>query len=214
MTDERIPVAKEGAPFFGCAAFLALVAAILGSVFLTLLFLLAALFFIYFFRDPERSFTSQKGAVISPADGKIVALSTVKANEYGGEECFKLSIFMSPFNVHVNRAPVDCTVAGLTYTSGRYWAADKDVASRENERNALSLETDDGRKVVMVQVAGFLARRIVCRARPGDRLAQAERFGLIRMGSRVDLYLPPDFTPWVRMGERVRAGQTTLGILP
>ena len=214
MTEERAPLAREGVPFYGGAAFLALVSALNQAVLLTILFTLATFFFLYFFRDPERSFTTQPGAVISPADGRIVFLAPVAVEGKDSGERWKLSIFMSPFDVHVNRAPVDGTVTDMEYIPGRYIAADRDAASRENERNAVWLRMEDGRTVVMTQVAGFLARRIVCRARPGDRLTRGERFGLIRMGSRVDLLLPRDFVPSVTLGDRVKAGQTTLGILP
>ncbi len=214
MIAERIPLAREGVPFFGITAFLAVVAAWCGTPILALLFVIATLFFLFFFRDPERSFTTQQGAVISPADGRIVHVGPVVGDGSTTGEWFKVSIFMSPFDVHVNRIPLDCTVMGVEYIPGRYVSADKELASRENERNLLFLELDNGGKMVLTQVAGFLARRIVCRARPGDRLKQGERFGLIRLGSRIDLLLPMEFSPWVRMGDRVRAGQTTLGVVP
>jgi len=214
MEEEKIPLAKEGVPFFLVPAFLALVFVLGGSNILAFLFSLASLFFMFFFRDPERSFTVEKGSVISPADGKVVFMSTVSESKYLGGECFKISIFMSPLDVHVNRAPLDCVINKIEYIPGRFLAADKGRASQENEQNALLLEAEGGRKLVMVQVAGFLARRIVCRARLGDRLYQGQRIGLIRMGSRVDLFLPSDFIPRVQLSDRVRAGQTTLGILP
>ena len=214
MKQERIPIAKEGAPFCGVPAFLAIIAVIGGSNLLAFIFSLAALFALYFFRDPERSYTTTPGAVISPADGRIVFMALVRDDVYGDEECFKISVFMSPLNVHVNRAPLDCAVTGLDYQPGRYMAADKEAASRENERNRVFLHTEDGRRVVVTQVSGFIARRIVCWAEVGDSLKQGERFGLIRFGSRVDVLLPKDFVSHVQMGSRVRAGQTTLGVLP
>ena len=189
-------------------AFVAFISVLAGQTLAAYGFCLIALVCLIFFRDPERSFTTEKGAVISPADGKIVYLSGE------GGEGFKLSIFMSPWDVHINRAPVDSVVTHVEYIPGRFQAAYEMKASVENERNALTLQMDDGNKVVIIQVAGVLARRIVCRARLGDRLSKGERYGLIRFGSRVDLILPPDFAPRVKYGDRVRAGQTTLGILP
>jgi phosphatidylserine decarboxylase len=214
MTDEQIPLAKEGIPFFCGTGFVALISAICGAYFLTFVFALITFFLLYFFRDPERSFSSQKGGVISPADGKVVFLGRNREPEYDGLECFKISIFMSVFDVHVNRAPIDCTVMTTRYIPGRYLNAQGERSSKENERNILYLELDGGQKVMLAQVAGFIARRIVCRARTGDRLHQGERIGMIRMGSRVDIYLPSEFIPDVQIGSRVVAGQTNLGILP
>jgi phosphatidylserine decarboxylase len=208
MVEERIPLAKEGLPFVLGAAFLAFITVLGGSTSLAVVFSLTTLFCMFFFRDPERSFTTENDAVISPADGRIVFLSDVNG------ESFKLSIFMSLWDVHVNRVPVDSVVTHVEYIPGRFRTADGVRASAENERNAITLQTKDGRKVIMTQVAGLVARRIVCRARPGDRLSKGERFGLIRMGSRIDLLLPSDFIPRIKLGNRVRAGQTTLGILP
>jgi phosphatidylserine decarboxylase len=207
MVEERIPLAKEGIPFVAAAAFVSFVCAVSGHALAAYGFCLLALLCLIFFRDPERSFTTERGAVISPADGKIVYLSGPSG------EGFKLSIFMRPWDVHINRAPVDSVVTHVEYIPGRFRAAQGMKASLENERNALTLQMDDGNKVVMIQVAGVLARRIVCRARVGDRLSTGERYGLIRFGSRVDLILPSHFVPRVRYGDRVRAGQTTLGIL-
>jgi phosphatidylserine decarboxylase len=208
MVEERLPLAKEGLPFVLGAAFLALMAALNGSILLTIIFSLITFFCMFFFRDPERSFTTQQDAVISPADGKVVHLSEVNGTS------FKLSIFMSLWDVHVNRVPVDSIVTHVEYRPGKFHAADGMRASAENEQNTLTLKTETGRIVVMTQVAGLVARRIVCRAKVGDKLSKGERFGLIRMGSRLDLLLPSNFIPHIKPGEHVRAGQTILGILP
>ncbi len=154
---------------------------------------------IWFFRDPERTpAEGGAGAVISPADGVVCSVGT------------RVSVFMNIFDVHVNRAPVAARVAQVEYTPGRFFNASLDKASEHNERCALLLELDDGRTMKVVQIAGLVARRIVCRVREGARLAAGERFGMIRFGSRVDVYLPGGMSPVVRVGDRVRAGETVI----
>jgi phosphatidylserine decarboxylase len=172
-----------------------------------------ACFALWFFRDPERVHTTQAGAVVSPADGRIIAIGRVPAAPLGLAPAVKVSIFMSPLDVHVNRAPVEGRVGELRYVPGRFLNASLDKAAEANERLHLSLVLADGGRVELTQVAGFIARRIVCWTRPGDELAAGERFGMIRFGSRVDLYLPLETELFARPGERVRAGETILGRL-
>jgi phosphatidylserine decarboxylase len=178
-----------------------------------LFFLAATLFVVWFFRDPERAIPDEDGAVISPADGKVVGISLV-SHEFGLESTLKVSVFMSVFDVHVNRIPVDGTVADIAYRPGKFFSANMDKASQDNERNAVFLDIGGGRKLVVVQIAGLIARRIVCNIHKGDRLTAGQRFGIICFGSRVDCYLPSDFTPAVSVGDRVLAGNSTLGYLP
>ena len=210
----RMPVAKEGYPFIliplaGVIAFFYAGLAVPGLAFSFL-----ALFFIIFFRDPERRAPSVPGGVIAPADGRIVEIKEVEEKEFLGEKAKRVSIFMSPLDVHVNRAPISGRVVRVERRSGGFRAAFKDEASQHNNRNALLMEDEAGRRVLLVQVAGLLARRIICRARERDFLKAGQRFGMIIFGSRVDLYLPTDFKSAISRGHRVWAGRTVLGVMP
>jgi phosphatidylserine decarboxylase len=167
----------------------------------------------WFFRDPERSAPGDERLVVSPADGKVIDVRAVQDPELLGAPATRISIFMSPLNVHVNRSPVAGRIEAVRHTPGRFHAAFADKASDENERNAVVL-TAGGRRYLVVQIAGALARRIICRRACGDTLARGERYGLIMFGSRVDLYVPPDVRVCVTRGERVRAGLSVLGELP
>lgn len=161
-----------------------------------------------FFRDPARVAPAGEGLVVSPADGKVVEVDD--GAHPGGR---RVSIFLSPLDVHINRAPLDARVADIRYQAGRFQAAYKGKASEENERNAVELADGSGRTFRVVQIAGFLARRIVCDVGRGDSLKRGERFGMIMFGSRVDLHLPADATVAVRPGERVRGGETIVARL-
>jgi len=175
---------------------------------LAALLLLLAAFMAYFFRDPQRNVPTEGGLVVSPADGRVTRVEKVSGAE--GRSPTVVSIFLSPFDVHVNRAPIAGTVVDVTYTKGRFTAATSDNASLVNEQNALTIK---GEKMTLVckQIAGVLARRIVCWKRPGDRLELGERFGLIKFGSRTDLVLPPEVEVLVGVGARVRGGVTAIG---
>jgi phosphatidylserine decarboxylase len=208
-----LPVAREGYPFILGSAFSTAIVAALG-LYEPALFLLAATFFVsFFFRDPERVIPEGKGVVVSPADGKVVEVGVVQGNDFGAETMLKVSIFMSVFNVHVNRIPYNGRVTDVIYYPGKFFSANLNKASRDNERNAVSIEIDRGRKLVVVQVAGLIARRIICKIRKGDRLSRGERFGMICFGSRLDVYLPPDSVPAVSVGDKVLAGTSVLGHL-
>ena len=167
----------------------------------------------YFFRDPERVSPDRAGVIASPADGLIVAIGDrtppPKLGLSNDKYCC-ISIFMSVFDVHVNRMPLNATVEAVVYEAGAFFNASNDKASEKNERNGLLLRLDDGRDMGVVQIAGLIARRIVCNVKAGDRLAMGERFGIIRFGSRVDVYLPQGSKALVLVGQRTVAGETIL----
>jgi phosphatidylserine decarboxylase len=173
---------------------------------------LAALFVLQFFRDPPRKIPGGERTVVSPADGRIVAVGKAE-DPYLKRDAQKVSVFMNVFNVHANRSPVEGEVKDRWYTPGKYVNAALDKASLENERNALWLRTAGGADVTCVQIAGLIARRILCYVKAGDRLGRGERFGFIRFGSRVDVYLPPGATVKVELGQVVRCGATVLAEL-
>ncbi len=201
-------IAREGWPFLG----LALVAALLASQFLgwwSIPFWIIALFVLQFFRDPARVIPQDPNAVLSPADGRIVVVG--KAHDpYANREALKISVFMNVFNVHSNRAPVDGKIEKVDYFPGQFVNADLDKASTENERNALVITAANGETVSCVQVAGLIARRILCYVHAGDVLARGQRYGFIRFGSRVDVYLPLSAQPKVAVGDKVSATETVL----
>jgi phosphatidylserine decarboxylase len=176
-------------------------------------FWLAALFVLQFFRDPPRDVPAGEGLVLSPADGRIVQVGKAR-DDHLGREAVKISVFMNVFNVHSNRSPVDGTVENVWYHPGTFVNADLDKASSDNERNAVHIRTASGLDVTSVQVAGLIARRILCYVGKGDRLARGQRYGFIRFGSRVDVYLPAGAIPKVAIGDKVSATTTVLALLP
>ena len=173
------------------------------------IFLVLAFFMAFFFRDPERVIPEGEGLFVSPADGKIIVIKDVFEKDYLQSETKQISIFMSPFNVHVNRSPCDGKVGLVKYSPGKYMAAYKDDASMKNENIVMVLEGEKCR-VLVRQVAGFVARRAVCRVKAGDMLKQGERFGLIKFSSRLDVYLPKDARIMVKIGDKVKAGETVI----
>lgn len=205
-------IAREGWPFLIGAIVLALLASIKGGI-LEFLAWLVVLFVIQFFRDPPRVIPQEAGAVLSPADGRVIKVERTH-DPYGEREAILISVFMNVFNVHSNRSPTDGTVEKVQYFPGRFVNADLDKASAENERNAVVLRTTDGQNVTFVQVAGLIARRILCYVKTGDVLARGQRYGFIRFGSRVDVYLPLDTEVKVSIGDKVSATSTILAILP
>jgi phosphatidylserine decarboxylase len=174
---------------------------------------LLTLFIIWFFRNPERITPQNPAFIISPADGRVIRIEDVAGHELLAGPLKKISIFMNVFNVHVNRAPCDGTVEAIKYYEGRFLSANLDKASLDNERNAVILRMVDGRRILTIQIAGLIARRIVCWIAPGMEVRKGERFGLIRFGSRLDVFLPQDTKVLVALGEHVRAGETPLGEL-
>lgn len=213
MVKQRSPIAVEGYPFIALFAFITLIFALLKWGVFALPFLFLTLFAVYFFRDPERCIPEDEHAVVAPADGRIVFCGEVVDERYGVEPTYKVSIFMSVFNVHVNRAPCRGEIVGKFYNRGEFLNAALDKASLENEQSGLLMQTSTGKKVLFVQIAGLIARRIITYPAVGDFLTRGERYGLIRFGSRVDVYLPRETDILVRLGDNVTSGETILGYL-
>jgi phosphatidylserine decarboxylase len=212
-------IAREGYPFIAYSviltALLTLSAWKLHSVVLAVpaaISFLLTLFVISFFRNPERTPPGDEKTVVAPADGTVIVVERVSETPLG-TEALKISIFMSVFNVHVNRAPLDGKVVDIAYHPGRFLDARDGRASSENERNGVVLETASGIRIAFVQIAGLIARRIICYSKVGDALKRGTRYGLIRFGSRVDVYLPADVAPLVKLGDRTVAGETVLARL-
>jgi phosphatidylserine decarboxylase len=212
--NNREIVVREGLPFIivpGAAAFIAFLAGAPGTA--SLLFIVTA-FAVWFFRNPERAVPVQEGIIVSPADGRVIGVERGAVSEYVPGTFTKVSIFMNVFNVHVNRIPCTGVVSSISYRQGKFFSADLDKASALNERNAVVLTTDKGRSLVAVQIAGLIARRIVCWVTEGMSVQRGERFGLIRFGSRLEVFLPADAAVFAQVGDRVRAGETTIGEMP
>lgn len=170
-----------------------------------------SLFVTWFFRNPERKTPDKPRQLISPADGKVIRIEEVPGENRTGRSLLKISIFMNIFNVHVNRVPCSGEILSIRYKPGKFLSADLDKASALNERNTILIRTDDGREVMTVQIAGLIARRIVCWLKEGMKVKKGERLGLIRFGSRVELFLPLGSTVLVKVGQKVRAGETPIG---
>lgn len=206
----KIPIAKQGYPFIvpllGVTVLIAIIS-LKGAIFPAAL----TLFVIYFFRDPEREVPTEEGLIISPADGRIIDIQDVSDDKLAGKDSsVRVSIFLSVFNVHVNRVPCEGTVKQIVYNPGKFLAAFNDKASLLNEQNSLVIDHKN-RKIVVRQIAGLIARRIVCWVNEGSRVARGERFGLIRFGSRVDLFVPKDVELVIKKGDKVVGGRTIIG---
>jgi len=213
------PIASEGFPFIAGCAVLAVIfggaAWMFSSVLLcgfSCFFVLLTLFTLYFFRNPERTPPTDEQAVVAPADGTVIVVELVPQTPLGCES-LKISIFMSVFNVHINRAPFSGRIVDMCYTPGAFFDARDQRTSCENERNVIVLKTVSGVRLAVVQVAGLIARRIVCYPKLGEYLERGERYGMICFGSRLDVYLPVDVKPLVKRGDRTVAGETVLGRL-
>ena len=208
-----VPVHREGYKFIAIFAVITLVAFKFMPDFFGWIGVVLTLWCAYFFRDPERVTPLRDGLVTAPADGRVSAIEIVASPpelDLDGEERTRISIFMNVFDVHVNRSPVDATIRALNYIPGKFINAELDKASEDNERQALTLEMADGVRIGVVQIAGLVARRIVKFVDAGDRLLAGQRFGLIRFGSRVDVYLPPGCNALACIGQRAVAGETVL----
>src|SRR6266852_1109547 len=205
-------IAREGWPFVAAVIVVAAAAGWLIGWWSAPIWL-AVLFVLQFFRDPPRQVPGDAHTVVSPADGRIVAVERAR-DPYLEREAIKVSVFMNVFNVHSNRSPVDGEVQKRWYNPGCFVNAALDKASLENERSALWLRTAEGVDITCVQIAGLIARRILCYVREGDRLVRGQRFGFIRFGSRVDIYVPVDATLVVALGDKVYATQTVIATLP
>jgi phosphatidylserine decarboxylase len=204
------PVAKAGYPFIFASAFATAVFALLGVVSVAVLGLLVTGFICFFFRDPDRLVPTGEGLIVSPADGKVIKVEPVEQTPYFEGACKRISVFMSVFNVHVNRAPHEGTIRQVDYHPGKFFSANLDKASKENEHNALLLESPAGKPVAFVQIAGLVPRRIICAVQPGDAVKRGQRFGMICFGSRLDIYLPPDTETRVTVGDKVQAGSSII----
>jgi phosphatidylserine decarboxylase len=208
-----VRIAREGWPVIATAAgvlgTVGVVGALAGHPLALVPAIVAVAACLWFFRDPERRAPDDERLVVSPADGRVLAVVEEREERILHAPATRISIFMSPLDVHVNRSPVTGTVRTVEHTAGKFRAAFADKASLDNERNALVLDSG-GRRYLLVQIAGALARRIICHVGPGDTVRRGERFGIIMFGSRVDLFLPAGVRPVVRPGARVRAGSTVL----
>lgn len=207
-------IVREGLPFILPLILLTVVAALIGGVALVLVLGALTVFVIAFFRNPERETPADRKLVISPADGRVIRIETVDGQDLIPGTLKKISIFMNVFNVHVNRIPYDGTVGAIRYRPGKFLSANLDKASEQNERTAVLVKTWDGREILTIQIAGLVARRIVCWLKEGMSVRAGERFGLIRFGSRLEVFLPDDATVLVQTGDKVRAGQTPIGRMP
>ena len=209
-----IGIAPEGAVItFGIVA-VALITLIGGLPWLGIPLIVLAIAVGLFFRDPERSAAASRGAVISAADGKVCDVSEAPLPDDGGQSARRVAVFMSPLNVHVNRASIDGKVLSIEHTPGEFRAAYRDDANEHNEHNVIVMADDAGRRFAIVQIAGYLARRIVCRVKAGEHIDRGARIGLIMFGSRVDHFFPLDYRVKVAVGDRVRAGESVLAENP
>ena len=211
MRQNKWPMAIEGLPFLIPTVLLTVMLGILGWKVWMSLGILLSLFIAYFFRNPKREIPNLQNIILSPADGKVIHVGECEEDRFLKEKALKVSIFMSLFDVHLNRAPVSGKVLEKKYLPGQFLVASVEKSSLLNEQNAMILETEDRIKILLIQIAGLVARRIVCYAKAGDLLRKGEIFGLIRFGSRVDLYLPPEVKPIVRVGPHVKGGESIIG---
>ncbi|UHL66131.1 phosphatidylserine decarboxylase [Paralcaligenes sp. KSB-10] len=205
-------IAREGWPFLAAIVLVSIIVTF-WSPWASLPLWLISLFVLQFFRDPARVAPDGELYVLSPADGRIVSVEEVK-DAYAQRDALKISVFMNVFNVHSNRAPVNGEVLSVDYFAGQFFNAALDKASLQNERNATVLRTSQGHVVTAVQVAGLIAKRILCYIKPGDQVYRGQRYGFIRFGSRVDVYLPLGSRPRVSIGDKVQATSTVLAELP
>ena len=215
MMDKRGLICKEGYPFIAAGMLVTVVCFFFVPQysFWGIFFSIITVFTIFFFRNPPRILTGDDQDIISPADGKVIDISEQIDGYFTKEKRIRVSIFMSVFNVHVNRIPVSGTVTASVYNKGKFLPAMKEKASRDNEQHAIKLVNRDGKIIVVVQIAGLIARRIVNYLNKGKKVKRGDLFGLIRFGSRVDLYLPSETNILVSLGNKVIGGETIIGRL-
>jgi phosphatidylserine decarboxylase len=209
-----VPFAKEGIPFIAVPAGVTLVTALLGWSFVAVLGAVATLFSAWFFRNPARIIPRGPKLVVAPGDGKVIAIEEEFEPRYLKERSVRVTVFLNVFDVHINRMPCDGVIENVQYQPGLFMVASKPEATFMNEQNSLMIKTHEGIKVLCVQVAGLIARRIVCWVSPQDRAVRGERYGLIRFGSRMDTFLPMGTNLRIVVGQRVKGGETILGELP
>jgi len=207
-------IISEGFPFITPLGLVTVIAFVAGFAWIAVLLLFLTLFVIWFFRNPERTMPENPLQIISPADGKVIGIEEVAGGQDPATSLLKISIFMNVFNVHVNRIPFSGEVFSINYKPGKFLSANLDKASEFNEKNTVLIRTDNGGEIRVVQIAGLIARRIVCWLKAGMKVTKGERFGLIRFGSRVELFLPSGSIILVKKGDKVRAGETPIGELP
>lgn len=210
IIDSHSKLAREGWFYVALTLAAAVLTSVVFPLWVAVFFWIIALFVIQFFRDPYRQIPEEEGALTSPADGKVIFTGLVD-DPYLDRQAFKISVFMNVFSVHSNRAPVAGLVKKIWYQQGLFLNADLDKASEKNERNAIWLQTPQGKDVISIQVAGLVARRILCYVKQDEQLQQGQRYGFIRFGSRVDLLLPLEFQSAVSLGDKVSAGSSILG---
>ncbi len=209
---EKFPIAVEGLRISAIALFFALFFFFYKVYYVTAILLLFFIFNLFFFRNPKRVSPSGKG-IVAPADGEVILIKDTFEERFLKKDVKKISIFMSIFNVHINRAPYDAEVLKTFHQSGKFFSADLDKATEENEKNYIHLKTPEGYEILVVQVAGLVARRIICDVKEGDKLNKGDIIGLICFGSRLDIFLPKNCEIKVKLKDITRAGETILGIL-
>ncbi|MEA2040868.1 MAG: phosphatidylserine decarboxylase family protein [Thermodesulfobacteriota bacterium] len=219
LEDSRIhnkwPLAKEGLPFVFIACAITALFSFTGFFIISIFTGILSLFVIFFFRDPDRKNLTEHKAVLTPADGTILEIVHLNNNRNPlGKPAIKVSVFMSIFNVHVNRIPITGTIKKISYRPGKFFSANLDKASKYNESNEVILESTDSQRIVIIQIAGLIARRIACWIKDGDHVEAGQRFGLIRFGSRLEVYLPGNSRITARVRQKVRASETIIGYLP
>jgi len=212
MKNYGIPVASEGWPFILPLAIITGLLFFFGWKNTAVVSLVLTLFVLFFFRDPERPVPQGAGVVVSPADGRVIVVKDIFEPTYLKQEVKQISIFLSVFNVHVNRSPIGGTVEVVKYNPGKFHVASVDKASLDNEQTAMVI-SDGKHKVLVKQIAGLIARRIICYAKPGDAIRLGERYGLIRFGSRVDIFLPRDTDLKVKVGDRIKGSRDVIAVL-
>jgi len=212
--DHSSIIAREGLPIIAVAVVAFLLALWANWLELSGFLMLITLFVVWFFRNPERHVPENPRLVLSPADGKVIRIEEVADADFGGDIVRKVSVFMNIFDVHVNRAPCSGRIVSVVYRKGKFLSADLDKASEANERNTVLIETQDGQRIKTIQIAGLIARRIVCWVQEGATVTRGERFGMIRFGSRLEVFLPLQAKVTIREGERVTAGETPIGEMP
>ncbi len=212
MKNYGIPVAAEGWPFILPLAAVTVLCVLLGWKHMGYVAFALLLFVLFFFRDPERTISEGKGIVVSPADGKVIVIKDIYEPDYLKQDVKQISIFLSVFNVHVNRTPIGGTVETVKYNPGKFLVASVDKASLDNEQTGMVI-SDGKNKVLVKQIAGLIARRIVCYAKTGDTVKAGERYGLIRFGSRVDLFLPKNTDLMVKVGDRIKGARDVIGVI-
>jgi phosphatidylserine decarboxylase len=208
----RVPLDPAGWPFIGLAFAAFVAAAIFSRWFVALPFLVVTGFFLFFFRDPDRRITDGRDLVLSPADGRVMVAGKTQEGAAPPGEWQQISIFLSPMDVHVNRVPVSGRVTSVSYRPGQYLAAYRTDAATANERSEVWVD-HGGQPVVFRQIVGFLARRVVCRLQPGAEVRAGDRFGVMKFGSRMDVFLPPSAELRIKVGETVRGGESVMAVL-